>query len=180
MPVRRRAAGVGARESGGPEREERASLGGCLAQELREAFACERRDVCGGAAHLNHQQLHTPSRLRARDRALTRCMVRRRLTPKFSRMRRRRNSALAPQLGAACRLQRNVRRSGCGAITYVPVRRCLASGSGFVWCSAAVESLLDSRTRDRLDRIGAAVELSSARLRNAACRRCPPGGVLLL
>jgi hypothetical protein len=31
------------------------------------------------------------------------------LTPKFSRMRRRRNSTIAPPPGAACRLQRNVR-----------------------------------------------------------------------
>jgi hypothetical protein len=40
-----------------------------------------------------------------------------RLTPKFSRMQRRRNSALAPQPGAACRLQRHVRRSVASATT---------------------------------------------------------------
>jgi hypothetical protein len=47
------------------------------------------------------------------------------LTPKFSRMRRRRNSAPAPEPGAACRLQRYVRRSGredawSGALSTVP------------------------------------------------------------
>jgi hypothetical protein len=43
---------------------------------------------------------------------------RRRLTPKFSRMRRRRNSAHAPEHGAACRLQRHVRRSGAPTTGY--------------------------------------------------------------
>jgi hypothetical protein len=33
-------------------------------------------------------------------------------TPKFSRMRRRRNSVPTPQPGAACRLQRYVRHGG--------------------------------------------------------------------
>jgi hypothetical protein len=37
------------------------------------------------------------------------------LTPKFSRMRRRRNSAPAPEPGAACRLQRTVRPPRCDA-----------------------------------------------------------------
>jgi hypothetical protein len=51
-----------------------------------------------------------PSRLAASAQpCASRSMVRRRLTPKFSRMRRRRNPADAPQPGAACRLQRYVR-----------------------------------------------------------------------
>jgi hypothetical protein len=74
------------------------------------AIGCERRGFRSRAAAPHQQQLRAPSRLRARNLAPPRGMVRRRLTPKFSRMRRRRNSAHAPQPGAACRLQRHVRR----------------------------------------------------------------------
>ena len=73
-------------------------------QNGRAAFLCERRGFRGGAAAQYRQQRSAPRfRLRARNRAPPRGMVRRRLTPKFSRMRRRRNSpprrSLAPHVG---------------------------------------------------------------------------------
>jgi hypothetical protein len=77
---------------------------------LQAAFLHERRGFRGGAAALYQQQFRTPFLYRARNRAPSRVVVRRRLTPKFSRMRRRRNSpprrALAPHVGCNATLGR--------------------------------------------------------------------------
>jgi hypothetical protein len=92
-------------------------------------------------------------------------------------MRRRRNSDDAPQPGAACRLQRHVRRSCCTTPAYAV---CL-SGCGFspsvaaprkrVGCGAAAAPGGGP---------GTAVKLPAAGTCDAACRRSGEGGVPLL
>jgi hypothetical protein len=80
----------------------------------------------------------------------------------------------APQPGAACRLQRYVRRSCCTATACA--RCCLVVPPGAIaGGDVGVQPLTTAPAWFR-----AAVELSSTRMRDAARRRSPEGGVPLL
>jgi hypothetical protein len=115
------------------------------------------------------------------------------LTPKFSRMRRRRNSpprrSLAPHVGCNATLGEAAVRQrftrGVPEWLRVLGSRCCTSEA----CPSAVrlsdgrngalnvQSLVCCRTSTGQS---PAVELSAARMRDAACRRSPEGGVPLL
>jgi hypothetical protein len=79
----------------------------------RTKGGCDDRDVlCRRRSRKAAVEAGFSKRAGERARASAPARGPRRLTPKFSCMRRRRNSAPAPQPGAACRLQRHVRRGG--------------------------------------------------------------------
>jgi hypothetical protein len=105
---------------GGPECGERVSSSLPPSRCFRQHSFTSAGASAAEPPHSTNSHSASPSRLRARNRAPPRGLVRRRLTPKFSRMRRRRNPDDAPQPSAACRLQRHVRHGG--SATYLRLR----------------------------------------------------------
>jgi hypothetical protein len=115
------------------------------------------------------------------------------LTPKFSRMRRGRNSpprrSRAPHVGCNATLGEAAvqQRLTRGVPEWLRVFDSLCCTSEA--CPAAVRLRVDQLARRRCTppegcrtdaEAGTAVELSAARMCDAACRRCPAGGMLLL
>jgi hypothetical protein len=86
----------------------------------------------------------------------------------------------APQPGAACRLQRHVRRRCCTASTYGSVCRSGQVAAARPAFDGGRSSPLTIGRAPATGGSGAAVELSPIRMSNAACRRCSAGGLLLL